>query len=110
MPTQSARVPGVRRDLDLTQRLLAHVAHDQARRDAATLRAAAAILEVRAQTAPHLVALANRLLALAAQLQPDPNVEHAHEWVDDTNYGDPARRYVCTGCPETKTEPFDQED
>ncbi|WP_131104040.1 hypothetical protein [Ornithinimicrobium sufpigmenti] len=69
--------------------------------DAAVLRAAAAIVEVQAATRPHLMALVNRLLALATQLTP----EHAHEWVEDTNLSDPVRRFVCTGCPDTKTEP-----
>lgn len=45
--------------------------------DAATLRAAAAVVEVQAVTRPHLMGLVNRLLALAAQLAPDRPVT---EW------------------------------
>lgn len=35
---------------------------------------------------------------------------HEHEWVDDTNYGDHARRYVCISCGTPKSEPYGDVD
>lgn len=50
--------------------------------DAAVLRAAAAIVEVQAKTRPHLMALVNRLLALAADLTPEPTTDDQEDHDD----------------------------
>ena len=75
--------------------------HARARADAARLRAAAAIVAVRGNDT-----IADWLDELAARM----TAEHVHEWIDDTDYADHGRRYVCATCGAVRTEPYDQED
>lgn len=85
--SQPARVPGIRRphvphftvheDGAVEQHVPLTPAYQQARHDAATLRAAAAIVEAQEGTRPHLVALRNRLLSLATQIA--PTTDHDQE-------------------------------
>lgn len=41
------------------------------------------VVEVHAKTRPHLMALVNRLLALAAQLTPEPTTDDQEDATDD---------------------------